>query len=167
MFKHQKGKNGTITFLPFDSKIGGNIKYIKDKDTICLTEDHPRYMYKKVEQGNNLNIETMKQGIEQENLAKTATNRGNENPYQKVVLNKLYKEENKTTQMENWSILNDNVRYVQHDERSKTPHSLDISTLDYCQYQRLYNSLKGEESHVRYRFWQQSRNNEVQLFRYA
>ena len=76
------------------------------------------------------------------------TNRENHNPYQKVVLNKVYWDENKTTQMENWSILSNNVRYVQHDERSKTPHSLDMNTLDYCQYKRLYNSLKGEESHM-------------------
>ena len=34
------------------------------------------------------------------------------------------------TQMENWSILSDNIRYVQHDERSKAPHSLDVNTLD-------------------------------------
>ena len=142
MFKHPKGKNGTTTFLPLDSKTGGNIKYIKDKDAICLTEDQTRYMYKKVEQGNNLNIETMKQEIEQEKLAKTETKRENDNPYQKVVLNKVYQDENKTTQMENWSILSDNVRYVQHDERSTTPHSLHINTLDYCQYKRLYNSLK-------------------------
>ena len=59
MFKHLKGKNGTTTFLPFDSKIGGNVKYIKDKDAICLTEDQMSYVYKRVEQGNNLNIETM------------------------------------------------------------------------------------------------------------
>ena len=55
------------TILPIDSKTGGNVKYIKDKDGICLTEDQMRYMFKKVEQGNNLNIETMKQEIEQEN----------------------------------------------------------------------------------------------------
>ena len=30
----------------------------------------------------------------------------------------------------------------------RTPHSLDINTLDYCQYKRLYNSLKEEESHM-------------------
>ena len=74
MFKHLKGKNGTTTFLPFDSKTGGNVKYIKDKDAICLMEDQMRYMYNKVAQGNNLNIETIKQEIEQEKLAKTETN---------------------------------------------------------------------------------------------
>ena len=80
-------------------------------------------------------------------LAKTETDKENENPYQKVVLNKVYHDENKTMQKENWSILSDNGRYVQH-ERSKTPHSLDINTLDYCQYKRLYNSLMGKESHT-------------------
>ena len=37
-------------------------------DKICV---------QKVQQGNNLNIETMKQEIEQEKLAKTETNREN------------------------------------------------------------------------------------------
>ena len=51
-------------------------------------------------------------------------------------------------QMENWSVLSDIVRYIQHGERSKTSHNLDINTLDYHQYKRLYNSLKGEESNT-------------------
>ena len=96
------------------------MKYIKDKYAICLLEEQTRYLYKKVEQGNNLNTETMKQEIEQEKLVKTETDRANENPYQKVVLNKVYRDENKTIQMENWSIFSDNDRYIQHDERSKT-----------------------------------------------
>ena len=50
-------------------------------------------------------------------------------------------------QMENWSILSDSGRYVQHDERSKTPHRLDINTLDYHQHKRLHCRLKREESH--------------------
>ena len=87
-----------------------------------------------MEQESNSNIETMKQEVEQENLAETKkTDRENDNTYQKVVLNNVYQDENKTMQMEYWSILSDFVRYVHHDERSKTPHSLDINTLDYCQ----------------------------------
>ena len=50
-------------------------------------------------------------------------------------------------QMENWSILSDNIRYVQHDKKSKTSHKLDINTLDYCQHKELYHQLKGEKSH--------------------
>ena len=50
--------------------------------------------------------------------------------------------------MENWAILSENVRYVQHDERSKTICNLDMKTLDYWQHKRLYQSLKGEESYM-------------------
>ena len=41
-----------------------------------------------------------------------------------------------------------NVRYIQHDEGSKTTHNLDVKTLDYCQHKKLYHSLKGEESQM-------------------
>ena len=43
------------------------------------------------------------------------------------------------------SILSDNVKYVQHDEESKTAHDLDVMSLDYRHHKKLYNSLKGEE----------------------
>ena len=75
MFKQVKSKNGTTSFLLFDSKTGGNIKYIKDKDAICLTEDQTRYVYKKVEQGSNLNIKATKQEIEQEKIAEIKKNK--------------------------------------------------------------------------------------------
>ena len=64
----------------------------------------------------------MKHEIEQD------LDKNDDNPYKRVVLNKIYKEEYKTLQMENWSIFSDNVRYVQYDE--KTPHKLDLNTLD-------------------------------------
>ena len=64
----------------------------------------------------------------------------------KVILNKVYKDEDKMTQMENWSILRDNVRYIHHDEKSKTPHKIDINSVDYYQHKELYCKLKGEKS---------------------
>ena len=36
--------------LPFClqiQKIGGQVKYVKDKETICLTKDQVRHIYKK------------------------------------------------------------------------------------------------------------------------
>ena len=48
--------------------------------------------------------------------------------------------------MENWSTLSDNVRYVQHDE--KTPCKLDLNTLDFQQHKELYCKLKGKESEI-------------------
>ena len=71
-------------------------------------------------------MKTMKHEIEQEKL--TEIDRGDNNPYKKVILNKVYKDEDKTPQMENWSILSNNDRYIQHDEKSKTPHKLDLNT---------------------------------------
>ena len=65
----------------------------------------------------------MKHEIEQE------IDREDDDPYKRVILNKVYKEEDKIPQMENWSIISDNARYLQHDE--KTPHKLDLNTLDY------------------------------------
>ena len=147
MFKYVKGKNGTTSFLPLDSKKGGNITYVKD--AICLTEDQTKYIYKKVEQGRDLNTETMKQEMEEEKVTEIILNGENENPYQKVVLNNEYKEENKTAHIENWSILGDNIRYVQHDESSKTTCNLDMKTLDHQQHKRPYLNMKGEESQTR------------------
>ena len=63
MFKLVKGKNGATTFLSIDDKTGGKVSYIQNKDAICLTENQASYVYKKVEQGNNINTETMKHEI--------------------------------------------------------------------------------------------------------
>ena len=36
-------------FLPLNTKIGGQTRNIKDKETNCLMKDQTRYIYKKVE----------------------------------------------------------------------------------------------------------------------
>ena len=68
MFKLVKGKDGTTSFLPIDDKTGGKDSYIQNKDTMYLTENQASYVYKKVEQGNIINTETMKCEIEQEKV---------------------------------------------------------------------------------------------------
>ena len=45
--------------------------------------------------------------------------------------------------MRNWSIFNDNVRYVQHEQM--IPQNLNIDTLDYRHHKKLYLKLKEEE----------------------
>ena len=104
-----------------------------------------RYIYKKVELGSEIKVDTTKQEIDNENLTAVKTEEEEINPYQKVVLNNVYKAEIKTVQMEYWSILHDNIKYVQHDKESKTLHDLDVETLDYRHHMKLYNSLKAEE----------------------
>ena len=66
-----------------------------------------------------------------------------DNPYKKVVLNKVFREEDKSPEMRNWSIFSDNVRYIQHEQ--KTPHELNIDTLYYRYHKELYFRLKGVE----------------------
>ena len=90
MFKLVKGKDGTTPFMPTDSMTCGKISYIKNKEAMCLSEKQANYVYKKVEEGNVINTKTMKHEIEQE------LERDDDNPYKSVILNKVYKEEDKT-----------------------------------------------------------------------
>ena len=79
--------------------------------------------------------------------AKTMTNEmtqdQGDNPYKRVVLNNVYKVPEKCPEMKNWSIFSDNIRYVQHDQR--TTQNLDFDTLDYRNYKDLYFQLKEEK----------------------
>ena len=65
-----------------------------------------------------------------------------DNPYKRVVLNNVYKVPEKCPEMKNWSIFSDNIRYVQHDQR--TTQNLNFDTLDYRNHKDLYLQLKEE-----------------------
>ena len=86
-----------------------------DKEQKCLTENQTRHVYKKVETDKVINVETMKQEIENYKITR---NRSNEedttetNPYQMVILNKVYKDDIKTEQMIHWSIRSDLIKYI-------------------------------------------------------
>ena len=89
MFKLVKGKDGTTSFLPIKSKTGGKVSYIKNKKALCLSEKQANYICKKVEKGKVINTNTMKDEIEQD------IDREDYNPYKRVILNKVYKDEHK------------------------------------------------------------------------
>ena len=74
---------------------------------------------------------------------KQEMDREDDYPYKRLVLNKVYREENKTPQIEDWCIFADQIKYTQHDERTK--HRFDLTTLDYQQHHDLYCQLKEEE----------------------
>ena len=95
-----------------------------------LTERQTNYVYKTVEKGNIINTKTM--------TCETVQNHDG-NLYKKVVLNKVFRKEDKSPEMRNWSIFSDNVRYVQHEQ--KTPPKLDIDTLVYRHHKELYFKL--------------------------
>ena len=97
-----------------------------------MFEKQADYVYKTVEEGNIINSKTMTYKIGQNQVL----DRDDNNPYKKVVLNNVYREEGKSPEMRNWSIFSDNVRYVEY--KQKTPHQLNINTLDYKQHKELY-----------------------------
>ena len=90
MFKLVKGKDGTTSFLPIENKTGGKVSYIKNKEAMCLSEKQANYVYKKVEEGKVINTNTMKDEIEQD------IDKEDDNSYKRVILNKVYKDEDKT-----------------------------------------------------------------------
>ena len=61
------GRDGATTFLPLDSKIGdqGRGNYPPTVGQY-LTREQAKYIYKKVETGQTINVDTMKLEIEQE-----------------------------------------------------------------------------------------------------
>ena len=99
-----------------------------------MFEKQTDYIFKAVEEGNIINTKTT--------MCKTGQNQ-DDNPYKKVVLNKVFREEDKSSEMRDWSIFSDNVRYIQHEQM--TPQNLNIDTLDYRHHKELYFKLKGEE----------------------
>ena len=88
------------SFLPLTKK-GGPVRHnksvrcIPDKDWRCLTEDQTRHVYKKIEMDEVINIGTMKQEIEDNKMTRNRLNEedtAGTNPYQMVILNKVYKD---------------------------------------------------------------------------
>ena len=110
-----------------------------------LTEDQVRYVHKKVNAGKEINTKTLMQEMEQEKSIKTEIDGSCDNTYQQVILNEVNKKEKVSTQMEDWSILSDHVKYVKHDDGLETFHKLNGNMLNYCQYKDLYQELKGKE----------------------
>ena len=119
--------------MPPKEKTGGKVNYIQNKEAMCLTERQADHIYKVIEKGNMINTKTM--------TCETAQIQ-DDNPYKKVVLNTVFKEEDKSPEMKKWSIFRDNVRYVQHDQ--VTPQNLNIDTSDYRDHKELYLKLREE-----------------------
>ena len=49
-----KVKNGTTSFLPLDNRKDRPVRYVKDRETTCLTEEQMRHIYKKVKLGSEI-----------------------------------------------------------------------------------------------------------------
>ena len=59
-----------IRFSPLEQSSGWQVQYVKDRENISLTSNEVKYIYKKVEKDNLVNVETHKQEIEEDTLDK-------------------------------------------------------------------------------------------------
>ena len=129
------GRNGTIAFLPLDSRIGEQGR--DDQPTVgqFLTREQARYIYRKVEAGEIINTDMIEQEIEQEKqLNKIDDTSGETNPYQELIGNNAEKIEPLMTQMEQWSILSNVLNYVQHNRFHSMNHTLNIKAVNRYKY---------------------------------
>ena len=86
------GRDGTTAFLPLDSRIGEQGRNDRPSVGQFLTREQMKYIYRKVETGEMINIETIEQELEQdEQLSKIDDTNGETNPYRELVVNNAEK----------------------------------------------------------------------------
>ena len=95
-------------------------------ENICLAADQARCIYKKVEQKGIVNVDTIKQEIEEDRLNENYIYEEEMNPYHNMIINEFDRENVISSQMEQWSILGNVVNYVQCDRNPKNFYDLNI-----------------------------------------
>ena len=100
-----------------------------------------RHIYKKVELGGVINVDAVKQEIE-DKLGKDNIDDDKVNPHHNIIINNIDKENLITKQMEQWSILSNVVNYVQYDRNPGNFYDLDIKTIDQKSHRKIYDRLK-------------------------
>ena len=86
------GRDDATTFLPLDSRVGGQSRDIHPTIGQYVTRDQTKYVYKKVEMGEMINADTVQQEIEQEKqLNRMHDENGEINPYRKLMVNNTEK----------------------------------------------------------------------------
>ena len=121
------GRDDTTTFLPLDSRTGGQNRDSCPTVGQYLTRDQTNYIYTKVETGEMINTDMIQQEIEQEiQLGRIDDTCGETNPYKELIVNNAEKIEPLMTQMEQCSILSNILNYVQHSRFNSMNYTVDV-----------------------------------------
>ena len=129
------------TFLPLNSKIGGQVNKYKPSVGQYLTREKASYVYKKRESGEIINTKTIQQELEQERqFNKIDDTNGETNPYKELILNNTEKLDPLMIKMEQWSILSNVLNYIPYDKHPKNNHNLSINAVS-----KYKNSLDTSE----------------------
>ena len=133
-----KGRNGSTSFLPSKRKGGFQRKIPFEQ---CLNKEQTKQIYDKVEIGEEVRIRKLvQQNIS--DLPKQETFVTNINQYEKALLSDRSMRRS-NAQMEQWSILSDNIVYVRSED-SDIMNGIDIKSIDYREHKRIYRKMGKE-----------------------
>ena len=133
-----KGRNGSTSFLPLKKKGGLQGKIPSE---LCLTKEEAKQIYDKIESGEEVKIRK----ITQQNTLKLptqVTSRKDVNQYEKALMSDRNMIKS-NSQMEQWSILSDNIVYVKSEDND-IMNGIDIKSIDYKDHKKMYRKMDTE-----------------------
>ena len=130
--------------MPLNANIGGKPKSLQVQERNFLSEDQARHIYKKVELGNKIDIDTLKWETDHNwELNRLDDTSRDINAYREFIVNNSEEVETVLSQMEQWSILSNIVNYIHYDRHPKNFYNLNIRAVNKEKYKR--NSSIEEE----------------------
>ena len=124
------GRDDATTFLPLDFRIGGQSGDSFPTVGQYLTRDQAKYVYKKVETGETINMDTIQEIVQEKQLNRMDDRNGEINPYRELIINNAEITEPPMSQMEQWSILSNVLNYVQHSRFNSMNHTLSVRPIN-------------------------------------
>ena len=139
MFKRMKGRNGPTSFLP-SQRNGGISKEMSDQ---CLMVEQTEQIYENLEIAEMVKVRKLnKQNVP--NTPKRDSLVGDTNPYEKALLSDRNLKRQHNSQIEQWSILSDNIIYVKSEDID-SKNGIDIKSIDYQKHKRIYRKKNKEQ----------------------
>ena len=133
-----KGRNGSTSFLP-PKKKGGFQRKIPSEQ--CLTKEQAKQIYDKVKLGEEVKIRKLDQ-YNTPISPKQVTFASDVNQYEKALLSDRNTRRS-NLQMEQWSILSDNIVYVRSEDND-IMNGINIKLIDYREHKRIYRKMGKE-----------------------
>ena len=133
-----KGRNGSTSILPLKRKGGFQRKIPSEQ---CLTKEQTKQIYDKVELGEEVKIRK----LVQHNTSippKQETFVNDVNQYEKALLSDRNMRRS-NLQMEQWSILSDNIVHVRSEDKD-IMNGINIKLIDYREHKRMYRKMGKE-----------------------
>ena len=134
-----KDRNVSTSFLPLKKKGGFQGKIQSES---CLTKEQAKQVYDKIESGEEVKVRKI---IRQKTsiLPKQVTARKDVNQYEKALLSDRNMIKS-NSQMEQWSILSNNIVYVKVEDND-IMNGIDIKLIDYRDHKRMHRKMGNEE----------------------